>query len=70
MKDETAQLIMDIYAIFHERETNMFDAYIATLSIASSIAANHGVTTKEFLGDCKDCFADGQTVSKQSFTIN
>lgn len=70
MKEETTQLIMDIYGIFHTRESNMFDAYLATLSIACSIAANHGITEEEFLRDCKECFADGVTVDKMNFTIN
>lgn len=70
MKEDTTKLIIEIYKIFHDKESNMFDAYLATLSIAASIAANHGVTESEFLRDCKDCFADGETVKMQSFTIN
>lgn len=70
MKEETTQLIMDIYGIFHEREANMFDAYVAAMSIASSIAANHGITEEEFLRDCKECFADGATVDKMNLTLN
>jgi hypothetical protein len=70
MKEETTQLITDIYGIFQEREANMFDAYVATMSIAASIAANHGVTEDEFLRDCRESFEDGSTVSKMNFTIN
>ncbi len=67
-KEETTQLIVDIYKIFHDKESNMFDAYLATLSITASIAATHGVTEEEFLRDCKDSFADGQKID--SITIN
>ena len=70
MKDETTDLIVNIYKIFHEKESNMFDAYVATMSIAASIAARHGITSEEFIRDCKDCFADGETVSKTGVTIN
>ena len=67
-KEETTQLIVDIYKIFHDKESNMFDAYLATLSITASIAATHGVTEEEFLRDCKDSFADGQKID--NITIN
>jgi len=67
-KEETTQLIVDIYKIFHDKESNMFDAYLATLSITASIAATHGVTEEEFLRDCKESYADGKTVD--SVTIN
>lgn len=67
-KEKTTQLIVDIYEMFYERESNMFDAYLATLSITASIAATHGVTEEEFLRDCKDSFADGQKIDR--ITIN
>ena len=70
MKDETTDLIVNIYKIFHDKESNMFDAYVATMSIAATIAARHGITSEEFIRDCKDCFADGETVSKTGVTIN
>ena len=70
MKEETTKIVVEIYKIFHDAEANVFDAYVATMSIAASLAANHGITEEEFLRDCKDCFADGKTVDKMSFTIN
>ena len=67
-KEKTTQLIVDIYKMFYDRESNMFDAYLATLSITASIAATHGVTEQEFLRDCKESFADGKTIDP--VTIN
>lgn len=67
-KKETTELVTDIYKIFYDKESNMMAAYVATMSIASSIAQSIGITQEEFLRDCKDSFADGETVGK--VTIN
>ena len=67
-KKETTELVTDIYKIFYDKESNMMAAYVATMSIASSIAQSIGITQEEFLRDCKDSFSDGETIGK--ITIN
>ena len=69
-KDDTTKLVVGIYKLLEEQNPHTFDAYVATMSIAATIAARNGITEEEFIRDCKDCFADGKTVSKMGVTIN
>lgn len=69
-KDDTTKLVVGIYKLFEEQNPHMLDAYVATMSIAASIAARYGITSEEFLRDCKASFADGETASNMKFTIN
>ena len=69
-KDDTTKLVIGIYKLLEEQNPHMLDAYVATMSVAATIAARHGITKEEFMRDCKDCFADGETVSKTGVTIN
>ena len=59
MKDETTNLIIGIYGLFHEQEVTMLDAFIATMSIACSIARSHDMSKESFLQECEECFGDG-----------
>ena len=60
MNDETIELVIGIYDMFQEQEVTMLEAFIATLSIACTIARNHNMSKENFLQECEDCFEDGE----------
>jgi hypothetical protein len=69
-KNDTTKLVIGIYKLLEEQNPHMLDAYVATMSVAATIAARYGITSEEFIRDCTDCFADGETVSKKGITFN
>ncbi len=60
MSDETTKLVIGIYDVFQEQEVTMLEAFMATLSIATSIAKSHNMSKENFLKECEDCFGDGE----------